>query len=61
MNAASRQALMQKLARIEPAPKPQLVYVKLNYTGSLSYNYLQQQTEHPASYAVPFGLVEEYV
>ncbi|KAG1783995.1 hypothetical protein EV702DRAFT_1210081 [Suillus placidus] len=25
LNAASRQALMQKLARIEPAPKPQLV------------------------------------
>ena len=27
LNAASRQALMQKLARIEPAPKPQPVYV----------------------------------
>lgn len=61
LNAASRQALMQKLARIEPAPKPQLVYVKFNYTDGLSYTYLQQQTEHSTSYAVPFCLIEEYV
>jgi hypothetical protein len=52
---------MQKLARIEPAPKPQLVYVEFSYTDNLSHNHLQQQTEHSTSYAVPLCLIKEYV